>query len=201
MPHTPEKKPVSPFRRVHKTPYIIDIEASGFGASSYPVEVGLAMQDGSRFCALIKPTEYWTHWDKSAESMHHISREMIIKDGKAVEEVAAELNSRLKGKIVYSDGWVVDERWLIQLFEAAQMKCLFQFYDIETILSETQMNAWHKVKAIVAVDLNLQRHRASNDASIIQRTYQKTHDLGYLNQLAAESDANTHKTKASLDFL
>ena len=43
------------------TPFIMDIEASGFGPDSYPIEVGLALGDGSRFCSLIVPAEHWTH--------------------------------------------------------------------------------------------------------------------------------------------
>ena len=55
-----------------ETPSIMDIEASGFGRSSYPIEVGYVLGDGSSFCTLIRPLPSWTHWDASAESVHHI---------------------------------------------------------------------------------------------------------------------------------
>ena len=38
-----------------RVPNIIDVEASGFGPHSYPIEVGLALGDGSKFCSLILP--------------------------------------------------------------------------------------------------------------------------------------------------
>jgi hypothetical protein len=37
-------------------PFIIDVEASGFGAESYPIEIGIALAEGSKYCALIIPS-------------------------------------------------------------------------------------------------------------------------------------------------
>ena len=42
-------------------PFIIDVEASGFGSSSYPIEIGVALEYGSRHSALIKPADDWIH--------------------------------------------------------------------------------------------------------------------------------------------
>ena len=36
-------------------PTILDLEASGFGRDSYPIEVGYVLPDGSSFCSLIRP--------------------------------------------------------------------------------------------------------------------------------------------------
>ena len=46
-------------------PLIIDVEASGFGSKSYPIEIGVALNDGQRFCTLILPAPNWTHWDNN----------------------------------------------------------------------------------------------------------------------------------------
>ncbi|MCP4234821.1 MAG: hypothetical protein GY770_14780, partial [Aestuariibacter sp.] len=46
-----------------QVPSIIDIEASGFGAHSYPVEIGVIREDGGKFCQLVKPYPDWTHWE------------------------------------------------------------------------------------------------------------------------------------------
>jgi hypothetical protein len=43
-------------------PIIIDVEASGLGHGSYPIEVGFALADGETHCRLIKPEEDWQHW-------------------------------------------------------------------------------------------------------------------------------------------
>jgi len=155
-------------------PFIIDIEASGFGAHSYPIEIGLALQDDIRYCSLICPEPEWDHWDPSAEQVHNIPRKVLEKKGKPAEVVAHELNQILDGKTVFSDGWVVDEPWLLRLFNACRIKKLFSFYDLQTILSEPQMNKWHQTKDQVIEELNIPRHRASNDARIIQETYIRT---------------------------
>ena len=42
------------------TPLIIDVEASGFGATSYPIEVGVALDGRDNFCSLILPASDWT---------------------------------------------------------------------------------------------------------------------------------------------
>ncbi len=152
-------------------PNIVDVEASGFGGASYPIEVGLSMACGQRYCSLIKPDALWTHWDESAESVHGISRGTLEEKGKSVLVVANELNCILDGCVVYTDGWVVDEPWIIRLFDTAKVRRRFRMYDIQTIMSEPQMERWHRVKQQVMKQLKLTRHRASNDARIIQETF------------------------------
>ncbi len=156
--------------RVH-TPNIVDVEASGFGGLSYPIEIGLSMDCGKRYCSLIKPDRGWTHWDDSAENVHGISRSTLEEKGQPVGIVARDLNRLLEGKVVYTDGWVVDEPWVIRLFDAAKVRRGFRMYDIQTIMSEPQMDRWHSVKKQVMKKLKLTRHRASNDARIIQETF------------------------------
>jgi len=157
-----------------QTPLIIDVEASGFGAVSYPIEVGIALESDKRFCSLIIPADDWTHWDESAEQVHHISRSTLHSCGNSLTEVANKLNSLLKNKTVYSDGWVVDKPWLIKLFHAAQVKMQFEVSQLELILTEYQMAHWYETRDQVIDDSNLTRHRASNDAWIIQETYKRT---------------------------
>lgn len=156
------------------TPFIIDVEASGFGSDSYPIEVGVALNDGQRFCTLILPTHEWTHWDKNAEKVHKISREMLKTYGSPVKEVADQLNEILAGMTLYSDGWVVDKPWLTSLFHAAGRPMKFNVSQLEMILSEEQMVVWHETKNKITSQINLSRHRASNDALIIQETFKTT---------------------------
>jgi hypothetical protein len=162
--------------RKTERPFIIDIEASGFGPHSYPIEVGLALGPGSRFCSLITPVPDWTHWDASAEAVHHIPREILQTHGKPAMQVALSLNELLADATVYSDGWVVDKPWLIQLFSRAAVPQRFAISPLEMILSERQMEAWHEVKQEVIRELALTRHRASFDAQIIQETYLRTRE-------------------------
>lgn len=157
-----------------RRPYIIDIEASGFGAESYPIEIGVALREGERFCTLISPAPDWTYWDERAEAVHQVSREILSAHGKPIPEVARLLNQRLRGMILFSDGWVVDQSWLSRLFEAAAQEMNFLVSPLDMILNEEQMAIWHQTKDEVMREMNLKRHRASNDAWIIQETFSRT---------------------------
>ena len=50
-------------------PTVLDIEASGFGRGSYPIEIGYCLPNGDTFCTLIKPEPEWQHWDAEAEKL------------------------------------------------------------------------------------------------------------------------------------
>ena len=155
-------------------PYIIDLEASGLASNSYPIEVGLALAPGQRYCTLIKPLDSWDHWDQQAESVHGISREVLYRKGRPVTEVAAKLNGILDNRIVYSDAWGVDNSWVTTLFAAARVDKTFHVSALEMILNEQQIDLWLTTRNAVAHELGLARHRASNDAWIIQETYART---------------------------
>lgn len=170
--------------RVHrsKRPFIIDVEASGFGSLSYPIEIGVVLDEGWRYCALVLPVSEWTHWDDEAEKVHGISRTMLEEHGKPVHQVADELNEVLSGKTLYSDAWVVDKPWLTTLFHAARRTMEFSVSPLEFILSEAQMAIWHETRNALLGETELQRHRASNDAWIIQETYRRTYQQSGLDR-------------------
>lgn len=160
-----------------KKPNIIDVEASGFGGESYPIEIGVALSSGRKFCSLVLPTEGWVHWDEEAEQIHKVSRKTLEAYGKPVNEVAYQLNTILEGMTVYSDGWVVDKPWLTTLFYASGLQMKFGVSPLEMILSEDQMSIWHETKDKIINQERIQRHRASNDAWIIQETFRQTSEL------------------------
>jgi hypothetical protein len=155
-------------------PLVIDVEASGFGGTSYPIEIGVALDDGHKYCTLVHPEPEWTHWDAEAERVHRISRDLLETYGRPVPEVARTLNELLATRTVYTDGWVVDKPWLSTLFHAARMEMQFRVSALEMILSESQMQLWHGEKDRVLATLDLSRHRASHDAWVIQETYCRT---------------------------
>ena len=155
-------------------PFIIDIESSGFGPDGYPIEVGLALQPGIKFCSLIAPGPDWTHWDARAEQVHRVPRDVLETHGKPATQVALNLNNLIGNATVYSDGWMVDKPRLAQLFSRAAVPQQFAISPLEAILSENQLEAWYGVKKQVISELALQRHRASGDALIVQETYLRT---------------------------
>jgi hypothetical protein len=152
-------------------PAIVDVEASGFGAGSYPIEVGFVLPDGSPHCKLIKPAPQWTHWDASAERLHNIPRRIIEHRGEDIRKVCIWLNEHLRGQTVYSDAWGNDMSWLALLFDEAEMPQLFVIDALTKLLSNEQMNAWAMTRQEVFDRIKLQRHRASTDARVIQMTY------------------------------
>ncbi|WP_158971548.1 hypothetical protein [Paraglaciecola sp. L3A3] len=160
-------------------PNIIDIEASGFGAFSYPIEVGVVNTQGQKFCRLVKPVIGWEHWDVKAESLHGISRELLQAKGESVVQLCLDLNVFLKNQVVYSDGWVVDQPWLIKLFDGAKIPMKFTISPLEMILNEQQMSVWHVTKDKVCENMNIRRHRASSDAALIQSTFVTTQKMSF----------------------
>ena len=159
---------------VSHIPIILDIEASGFGRGSYPIEIGIAMQDSEAHCYMIQPQQDWTHWASEAESMHQISRETLQRFGRDVNYVANQLNLHLQGLTVYSDAWSNDSAWLARLFESSNTLQDFRIEHLIAITSEAQLAIWDITKQQVIEEYRLQRHRASADARIIQMTWLRT---------------------------
>lgn len=153
-----------------RPPPIIDIEASGFGRGSYPIEVGFVLPDGESYCTLIQPEPDWQHWDTSAEAVHGIGRELLARHGRKSQEVALEMNRQLRGLTVYCDAWLQDYSWLGRLFDSAELVPSFELADLRSLLTEGDMALWQDAKIEVAARLQLRRHRASSDARILQST-------------------------------
>ncbi len=159
-------------------PTVLDVEASGFGRNSYPIEVGFVLPNGHAFCSLIRPEAHWTHWDAQAEATHHISRALILQRGLPVSEVARSINAQLAGQTVYSDGWAHDFTWLGALFDAADMSPAFRLENLRALLDDRQADQWHTVKALVSSERGVQRHRASADARLLQLTLLRLRSQG-----------------------
>jgi len=155
-------------------PNVIDFEASGFGIHSYPIEVGVILSNGLKYCSLISPAPEWRHWDEKAEVIHGISRDKLLEYGKPITTVAEELNQFLRDQTVYSDCWVVDKPWMLELFYQSGFTPKFSISALEMILNESQMSIWSKIKQDVIKEFALTRHRASVDALIIQETFART---------------------------
>ena len=159
------------------TPIIIDVEASGFGQGSYPIEIGIALADGSRHCFLVAPARSWKHWDTEAEKVHGISRELLSSHGRPIQDIAWRLNELLRTRTVYSDAWSFDMSWLGKLYDAAGMRQTFKVADIVELMDEEQREHWQDTKQSVIESLGLRRHRASGDARILQETWRRLNPM------------------------
>lgn len=153
---------------------IIDVEASGFGRGSYPIEVGVALADGRTACFLVRPQSDWTHWDPAAAALHGISRELLTAKGRDVREVAQALNDLLAGATAYTDAWGMDSSWVALLFERAGMTQRFRLDAVARLLDDEQKAVWADCKSLVRAEMSLNRHRASADALVIQQALERT---------------------------
>lgn len=152
---------------------ILDIEASGFGAGGYPIEVGFVRDDGCSWCSLIRPEPEWTRWDASAEQVHGISRPQVERQGRTAREVALRLNADLAGRIAYSDAWAHDYAWLAQLFDAAGLPPRFRLESIHRLITPGQLHALAALRRSAFDTLQVRRHRASSDARALQWALQQ----------------------------
>ena len=167
-----------PLSDVPSTPTVLDVEASGFGRKSYPIEVGFVLPTGHTYCTLIRPEDEWTHWDMQAAQVHHITRQLILDRGLPARLVAQKLNTELRGQTVYSDGWANDYTWLGVLYEAAEITPSFRLENLRILLSDAEADRWHTVKDQISAERGAQRHRASADARLLQLTLQRLRHAG-----------------------
>lgn len=160
-----------PAPSAQEAPALLDIEASGFGRGSYPIEVGFVLGNGETLCMLIQPAEHWTHWDPAAERLHQITREELQLHGCPIRDVVEVLNDRLCGRTLFSDGWVHDYTWLAVLYEAAHRVPTFRLESLGALLTRRDIERWPATKQQVAKELALPRHRACADARLLQATF------------------------------
>lgn len=151
-------------------PVIIDIEASGFGRGSYPIEIGYHMPGGQSWCTLVRPAADWTHWDPAAEQVHGIARDLLFKHGRSPEEICLALNLALRGLPVYCDAWAYDYVWLSRLYDEAELPMTYRLKDLRELLGECEQQHWHEIRDLIEQRLQLPRHRASGDARILSET-------------------------------
>ena len=147
---------------------VIDIEASGFGRHSYPIEIGYVREDGQAWCSLVRPAADWLHWDRQAERVHGIARPTLLQHGRAVAEVARRLNADLAGRTVYCDGWAHDYAWLGVLFEEAGLVPRFKLESVNRLLDDAGLARLDAERRLAFATLGIGRHRASTDARALQ---------------------------------
>jgi hypothetical protein len=173
MASSPCANEPQPAPSAQEAPAVLDIEASGFGRGSYPIEVGFVLGNGEARCMLIQPAAHWTHWDPAAQRLHHITREDLQLQGHPIRDVVEVLNDSLCGRTVFSDGWVHDYSWLAVLYDAAHRVPTFRLESLGALLTQDEIERWPVTKQLIANELALPRHRACADARLLQATFRK----------------------------
>jgi hypothetical protein len=115
-------------------PCFIDVEASGFGAGSWPVSVAWCDHRGDIGVRLLRPDPTWTHWDAEAESVHGLSRRRLDAEGRDPAEVAAGLEADLRDGVAYSDAPDFDARWLAALYRVLGRPMPFRIEHADDVL-------------------------------------------------------------------
>ena len=123
--------------RVKKIAFI-DLEASGLGAASWPIEVGWCFLEGEPETFLIAPAKDWSQdaWNSEAEALHGVSIEALRRKGHPIRHVCQQLNAALAERLVYSDAPDWDGFWLYRLFSACDEKQQFSVHDFGDLLGD-----------------------------------------------------------------
>lgn len=147
---------------------LIDIEASGLGLDSYPVEIAILV-DNKMFSWLIAPEKSWQHWDTAAEGLHGISRQILISQGKAARFVADAINEVMVGAngLLYSDAAEWDADWIRTLFGAVGAVPEFHILPVSDLLADAEFRHFQRKHEEIASSAKYRRHRAEHDIRII----------------------------------
>ncbi|MGN7439218.1 MAG: hypothetical protein ACTHOO_11315 [Alcanivorax sp.] len=182
---------------------MIDVEASSLkgamGGShpperlSYPIEVGVAHDDGHSQAYLIHPQPDWQDWNGESGNedigrIHGISRTALFEEGQDVKFVAEWLNEEMEGKIALCDSpnAKADTFWLNRLYEAAGIERSFEvhyLYDYMA-LDDPDMDAAYDASGIA----RQADHRAEQDAVDIMMLYSEYYAIKTDNGAALEPD-------------
>ena len=143
---------------------IVDCEATSF--SGYCSEVGIAqvwrglppasptatvaphpdlpdiyIASDSRLIRVDEWLDDYAKWDKAAEKITGISRQLLIEQGRPAWEVANWMNSELTGLTPYSDASYFDKRWIDQVFKVSKLKRRFDIVQMERMTSRWDVDS------------------------------------------------------------
>lgn len=172
-------------------PCFLDVEATGFGPESYPIEIAWSDEAGEIHRCLIDPTPVptWTAWDPQAELVHGIDRERLQRNGWPPEYVATRLIQDLAGKTIYTDAPDYDARWVERLFAAIGQPMPFRFDHVDemllSVLRKPDDAVW---QVMVRID-DLKREVAA----VSTGKHSAGYDVGYLLQLWRRANGSAVK--------
>ncbi|MDA9004068.1 hypothetical protein N9J26_01115 [bacterium] len=149
---------------------IIDIEASGLHADSYPIEIAVLI-DGHTRAWLVKPEPQWTYWNDTAESIHGMTRDYLFEHGLPVAQVADELKHHVNGAELFSDAVTWDADWADTLFFNSHSIRNFCISSIYEFMTDEQVEAFKENKVRLAACGRYREHRAEEDVRLIHEAF------------------------------
>ena len=157
--------------------WVIDFEASGLSAHSYPIEVGLT-NGKSEYQALIRPLDHWRYWSPDSEKIHNIKRSQLETEGLNAVHVARKLNEILGGNAVYCDCLNWDSFWCDILFNDTGVERRFELRDISSLIADCshRISAYCQHRELLQLSGEYVNHRALDDAAVIWRSLNISRD-------------------------
>jgi len=158
-------------------PTFIDIEASGLGNTSFPIEVAWNDSEGIIINRLVKPVADWTSWDPEAERVHGITRAELDVDGISPAELCSLIRDSLSGSTAYSDAPELERFWLKRLFQAGEgVDCPILILGVSKVPEIRkacyERGLYDRLKK-QAVDEVGTVHRADADVSILMNVFEQ----------------------------
>lgn len=151
----------------------VDVEASGLGPYSWPIEVGWGFHGQPPRSVLVRPVEAWSMraWEKSAEALHGIPPDRLLMEGRDPLDVALGLNAALGEATVYSDAPDYDSFWLFRLYDAAGVRPNYTLADLGDLLRPVWDGEPDDLVAQAAKTAP-HTHRAAHDVRHLQVMYE-----------------------------
>jgi DNA polymerase III epsilon subunit-like protein len=148
----------------------IDVEASGLGVGSWPIEIGLAWFDADEtiktWSSLIRPSPDWhmDGWDHNAEDIHGLSIE-DLQDAPHAFDVANEFLAFVSArKFVVSDSPAFDGSWINVLLEESISTHRIDLVNFRNCTDKMSDQAAKHMRDFL--DQSVILHRAGPDARI-----------------------------------
>jgi len=149
----------------------IDLEASGLGPESYPIEVAwVNAESGDQDSFLIDPgtVQGWEFWDDFAEEMHGIDRAQLAAEGVSAAAACRRLNQALAGTTPVCDAYDFDFFWLSRLFESQGVAMAFRLRGAQSLLTPEQLSRYEQLSSAQS-----RSHRALDDALDLVRLFKQ----------------------------
>jgi DNA polymerase III epsilon subunit-like protein len=158
-----------------QTDYVVlDIEASGLGENSFPIEIAWQGPTVKPQSFLIRPDPQWDleSWDDRAEQLHGIPLQQALAEGVPARSIVEQLCRDCAGRTILSDGLAFDQAWLNQLYAASQWQGNIRLTDLFLWLGQCHRETGTPSREAISVfvrglDNHSQAHRALAD---VQRT-------------------------------
>jgi hypothetical protein len=151
----------------------LDIEASGLGSASFPIEIGWVLDDEAEpESFLIRPHETWdfgTGWSAHSAALHGIAPALLEAEGLSVDEACTRLDQATHRRLVVSDAPQHDDWWLDCLYAAAGREKPWAVGDVERLYGglaqEAGLDSAEAARLLTRIEqIYPHPHRAGPDA-------------------------------------